>query len=177
MDSNNNSYANLYGDENPKGDVVLPGVLPPEAEEVIYTYDPQLIKKGMIKTRVIGVILTAPAVVAFFAMLMLSFTTSGSVETVIALLLLIPIALYMVLTVTYMLGSNVSRIILGVLAAVDFGLQVLGFFGALIVAAGNAHNGVSSYIAVELIVTAISFVPLWFTLIDKSVRAYFNSNI
>lgn len=109
-------------------------------------------------------------------MLMLSFTTSGSVETVIALLLLIPIALYMVLTVTYMLGSNVSRIILGVLAAVDFGLQVLGFFGALIVAAGNAHNGVSSYIAVELIVTAISFVPLWFTLIDKSVRAYFNSN-
>lgn len=60
-------------------------------------------------------------------MLMLSFTTSGSVETVIALLLLIPIALYMVLTVTYMLGSNVSRIILGVLAAVDFGLQVLGF--------------------------------------------------
>jgi len=82
----------------------------------------------------------------------------------------------MVLTVTYMLGSNVSRIIIGVLAAVDFGLQVLGFFGALIVAAGNAYNGVSSYIAVELIVTAISFVPLWFTLIDKSVRAYFNSN-
>lgn len=176
MDNNNNSYADLYGSENPKGDVIPPGVLPPEAEEVIYTYDPQLIKKGMIKTRVIGVILTAPAVVAFLAMLMLSFTTSGSVETVIALLLLIPIALYMVLTVTYMLGNNVSRIILGVLAAVDFGLQVLGFLGALIVTAGNAHNGVSSYIAVELIVTAVSFVPLWFTLIDKSVRAYFNSN-
>lgn len=176
MDNNNNSYADLYGGENPKGDVIPPGVLPPEAEEVIYTYDPQLIKKGMIKTRVIGVILTAPAVVAFLAMLMLSFTTSGSVETVIALLLLIPIALYMVMTVTYMLGSNVSRIILGVLAAVDFGLQVLGFLGALIVTAGNAHNGVSSYIAVELIVTAVSFVPLWFTLIDKSVRAYFNSN-
>lgn len=176
MDNNNNSYADLYGGEIPKGDVVPPGVLPPEAEEVIYTYDPQLIKKGMIKTRVIGVILTAPAVVAFLAMLMLSFTTSGSVETVIALLLLIPIALYMVLTVTYMLGNNVSRIILGVLAAVDFGLQVLGFLGALIVTAGNAHNGVSSYIAVELIVTAVSFVPLWFTLIDKSVRAYFNSN-
>lgn len=176
MDNNNNSYADLYGGEIPKGDVIPPGVLPPEAEEVIYTYDPQLIKKGMIKTRVIGVILTAPAVVAFLAMLMLSFTTSGSVETVIALLLLIPIALYMVLTVTYMLGNNVSRIILGVLAAVDFGLQVLGFLGALIVTAGNAHNGVSSYIAVELIVTAVSFVPLWFTLIDKSVRAYFNSN-
>ena len=176
MDNNNNSYADLYGGEIPKGDVVPPGVLPPEAEEVIYTYDPQLIKKGMIKTRVIGVILTAPAVVAFLAMLMLSFTTSGSVETVIALLLLIPIALYMVLTVTYMLGNNVSRIILGVLAAVDFGLQVLGFLGALIVTAGNAHNGVSSYIAVELIVTAVSFVPLWYTLIDKSVRAYFNSN-
>lgn len=176
MDNNNNSYADLYGGENPKGDVIPPGVLPPEAEEVIYTYDPQLIKKGMIKTRVIGVILTAPAVVAFLAMLMLSFTTSGSVETVIALLLLIPIALYMVLTVTYMLGNDVSRIILGVLAAVDFGLQVLGFLGALIVTAGNAHNGVSSYIAVELIVTAISFVSLWFTLIDKSVRAYFNSN-
>lgn len=176
MDNNNNSYADLYGGEIPKGDVIPPGVLPPEAEEVIYTYDPQLIKKGMIKTRVMGVILTAPAVVAFLAMLMLSFTTSGSVETVIALLLLIPIALYMVLTVTYMLGNNVSRIILGVLAAVDFGLQVLGFLGALIVTAGNAHNGVSSYIAVELIVTAISFVPLWFTLIDKSVRAYFNSN-
>ena len=160
MDNNNNSYADLYGGENSKGDVIPPGVLPPEAEEVIYTYDPQLIKKGMIKTRVIGVILTAPAVVAFFAMLMLSFTTSGSVETVIALLLLIPIALYMVMTVTYMLGNNVSRIILG----------------ALIVTAGNAHNGVSSYIAVELIVTAVSFVPLWFTLIDKSVRAYFNSN-
>lgn len=176
MDNNNNSYADLYGGENPKGDVIPPGVLPPEAEEVIYTYDPQLIKKGMIKTRVIGVILTAPAVVAFLAMLMLSFTTSGSVETVIALLLLIPIALYMVLTVTYMLGNNVSRIILGVLAAVDFGLQVLGFLGALIVTVGNAHNGVSSYIAVELIVTAVSFVPLWFTLIDKSVRAYFNSN-
>lgn len=176
MDNNNNSYADLYGSENPKGDVIPPGVLPPEAEEVIYTYDPRLIKKGMIKTRVMGVILTAPAVVAFLAMLMLSFTTSGSVETVIALLLLIPIALYMVLTVTYMLGNNVSRIILGVLAAVDFGLQVLGFLGALIVTAGNAHNGVSSYIAVELIVTAVSFVPLWFTLIDKSVRAYFNSN-
>lgn len=88
MDNNNNSYADLYGGEIPKGDVIPPGVLPPEAEEVIYTYDPQLIKKGMIKTRVIGVILTAPAVVAFFAMLMLSFTTSGSVETVIALLLL-----------------------------------------------------------------------------------------
>lgn len=176
MDNNNNSYADLYGGEIPKGDVIPPGVLPPEAEEVIYTYDPQLIKKGMIKTRVIGVILTAPAVVAFLAMLMLSFTTSGSVETVIALLLLIPIALYMVMTVTYMLGNNVSRIILGVLAAVDFGLQVLGFLGALIVTAGNAHNGVSSYIAVELIVTAVSFVPLWFTLIDKSVRAYFNSN-
>lgn len=176
MDNNNNSYADLYGGEIPKGDVIPPGVLPPEAEEVIYTYDPQLIKKGMIKTRVIGVILTAPAVVAFLAMLMLSFTTSGSVETVIALLLLIPIALYMVMTVTYMLGSNVSRIILGVLAAVDFGLQVLGFLGALIVTAGNANNGVSSYIAVELIVTAVSFVPLWFTLIDKSVRAYFNSN-
>lgn len=176
MDNNNNSYADLYGGEIPKGDVVPPGVLPPEAEEVIYTYDPQLIKKGMIKTRVMGVILTAPAVVAFLAMLMLSFTTSGSVETVIALLLLIPFALYMVLTVTYMLGNNVSRIILGVLAAVDFGLQVLGFLGALIVTAGNAHNGVSSYIAVELIVTAVSFVPLWFTLVDKSVRAYFNSN-
>lgn len=176
MDNNNNSYADLYGGEIPKGDVIPPGVLPPEAEEVIYTYDPQLIKKGMIKTRVMGVILTAPAVVAFLAMLMLSFTTSGSVETVIALLLLIPIALYMVMTVTYMLGNNVSRIILGVLAAVDFGLQVLGFLGALIVTAGNAHNGVSSYIAVELIVTAVSFVPLWFTLIDKSVRAYFNSN-
>ena len=176
MDNNNNSYADLYGGEIPKGDVIPPGVLPLEAEEVIYTYDPQLIKKGMIKTRVIGVILTAPAVVAFFAMLMLSFTTSGSVETVIALLLLIPIALYMVLTVTYMLGNNVSRIILGVLAAVDFGLQVLGFLGALIVTVGNAHKGVSSYIAVELIVTAVSFVPLWFTLIDKSVRAYFNSN-
>ena len=176
MDNNNNSYADLYGGENPKGDVIPPGVLPPEAEEVIYTYDPQLIKKGMIKTRVMGVILTAPAVVAFLAMLMLSFTTSGSVETVIALLLLIPIALYMVLTVTYMLGNNVSRIILGVLAAVDFGRQVLGFLCALIVTAGNANNGVSSYIAVELIVTAISFVPLWFTLIDKSVRAYFNSN-
>ena len=176
MDNNNNSYADLYGGEIPKGDVIPPGVLPPEAEEVIYTYDPQLIKKGMIKTMVIGVILTAPAVVAFLAMLMLSFTTSGSVETVIALLLLIPIALYMVMTVTYMLGSNVSRIILGVLAAVDFGLQVLGFLGALIVTAGNANNGVSSYIAVELIVTAVSFVPLWFTLIDKSVRAYFNSN-
>lgn len=176
MDNNNNSYADLYGGEIPKGDVIPPGVLPPEAEEVIYTYDPQLIKKGMIKTRVIGVILTAPAVVAFLAMLMLSFTTSGSVETVIALLLLIPIALYMVMTVTYMLGSNVSRIILGVLAAVDFGLQVLSFLGALIVTAGNANNGVSSYIAVELIATAVSFVPLWFTLIDKSVRAYFNSN-
>lgn len=176
MDNNNNSYADLYGGEIPKGDVIPPGVLPPEAEEVIYTYDPQLIKKGMIKTRVMGVILTAPAVVAFLAMLMLSFTTSGSVETVIALLLLIPIALYMVLTVTYMLGNNVSRIILGVLAAVDFGLQVLGFLGALIVTAGNANNGVSSYIAVELIVTAVSFVPMWFTLIDKSVRAYFNSN-
>lgn len=176
MDSNNSSYANLYGDENPKGDVVPPGVLPPEAEEVIYTYDPQLIKKGMIKTRVIGGIMTAATLIALCAILLVCFTASGSVETVIALLLLIPIALYMVLTVTYMLGSNVSRIILGVLAAVDFGLQVLGFFGALIVAAGNAHNGVSSYIAVELIVIAISFVPLWFTLIDKSVRAYFNSN-
>ena len=176
MDNNNSSYADLYGGENPKGDVVPPGVLPPEAEEVIYTYDPQLIKKGMIKTRVIGGIMTAAALIALCAILQVCFTTSGSVETVIALLLLIPIALYMVLTVTYMLGNNVSRFILGVLAAVDFGLQVLGFLGALIVTAGNAHNGVSSYIAVELIVTAVSFVPLWFTLIDKSVRAYFNSN-
>lgn len=45
MDNNNNSYADLYGGEIPKGDVIPPGVLPPEAEEVIYTYDPQLIKR------------------------------------------------------------------------------------------------------------------------------------
>lgn len=179
MDNNNNSYASLYGDENPKGDVVPPGVLPPEAEEVIYTYDPQLIKKGMIKTRVIGVILTAPAVVAFFAMLMLSFTTSGSVETFISLGLLIPILLFMLLAVMYLFGKNAARIILGVLFALRSALNVLGLIPAIaIVASGDTYNSSAALFAfaVMLAETAVLFIPVYFTLIDKSVRAYFNSN-
>lgn len=178
MDNNNNSYADLYGGENPKGDVIPPGVLPPEAEEVIYTYDPQLIKKGMIKTRVIGVILTAPAVVAFLAMLMLSFTTSGSVETVISLGLLIPILLFMLLAVMYLLGKNAARIILGVLFALRSALNVLGLIPAIaVVASGDTYNSSAALFAfaVMLAETAVLFIPVYFTLIDKSVRAYFTA--
>ena len=175
MDSNNSSYANLYGDENPKGDVVPPGVLPPEAEEVIYTYDPQLIKKGMIKTRVIGGIMTAAALIALCAILLVCFTASGSVETFISLGLLIPILLFMLLAVMYLLGKNAARIILGVLFALRSALNVLGLIPAIaVVASGDTYNSSAALFAfaVMLAETAVLFIPVYFTLIDKSVRAY-----
>lgn len=179
MDSNNNSYANLYGDENPKGDVVPPGVLPPEAEEVIYTYDPQLIiKKGMIKTRVIGGIMTAAALIALCAILLVCFTASGSVETFISLGLLIPILLFMLLAVMYLLGKNAARIILGVLFALRSALNVLGLIPAIaVVASGDTYNSSAALFAfaVMLAETAVLFIPVYFTLIDKSVRAYFTA--
>ena len=125
----NDDYRELYKSEN---DGIHTDGLLPEGE--IET-DPSFLKKGMIKTRVIGGIMTAAALIALCAILLVCFTASGSVETFISLGLLIPILLFMLLAVMYLLGKNAARIILGVLFALRSALNVLVLIPAIAVAA------------------------------------------
>lgn len=127
----NDDYRELYKSEN---DGIHTDGLLPEGE--IET-DPSFLKKGMIKTRVIGGIMTAAALIALCAILLVCFTASGSVETFISLGLLIPILLFMLLAVMYLLGKNAARIILGVLFALRSALNVLGLIPAIAVAASG----------------------------------------
>ena len=85
----------------------------------------------------------------------------------------------MLLAVMYLLGKNAARIILGVLFALRSALNVLGLIPAIAVAAsGDTYYSSAAFFAfaVMLAETAVLFIPVYFTLIDKSVRAYFNSN-
>lgn len=148
----NNDYSALYSDkEFEKAD--------PHADAYDDYLERELVRKGKLKTTVLGVLMLIGTGINFLR-------TFPDLEKGFAYWLgeVLFIVLCAAVIVMYMKGKNYARIIIGVFYCITLAISLV-----------TASYG-SAAIIVSLIATlfAAAFIGvfIWFTLIDKSVKAY-----
>lgn len=85
------------------------------------------------------------------------------------------LVLFTAIGVMFVKGKNSGRIALGVIFCISAALSLLIFVPSLISTAAYGSTALLYGVLSSLISLAIIGVPIWFTLFDKSVKAYCKS--
>ena len=85
------------------------------------------------------------------------------------------LVLFTAIGVMFVKGKNSGRIALGVIFCISAALSLLIFVPSLISTAAYGSTALLFGVLSSLISLAIIGVPIWFTLFDKSVKAYCKS--
>lgn len=130
----------------------------------------ELVRKGKIKVMVLGILyLIFCGVNILKAIPDISLGLSYFIGEMAALLLFTAIG------VMFVMGKNSGRIALGVFFCICAAVSLLIFVPSLISTAAYGGTAVLFGVLSSLISLAIIGVPIWFTLFDKSVKAYCKS--
>ena len=130
----------------------------------------ELARKGKVKVMVLGILyLIFCGVNILKAIPDLSEGLSYFIGEMAALVLFTAIG------VMFVMGKNSARIALGVFFCICAAISLLIFVPSLISTAAYGSTAVLYGVLSSLISLAIIGVPIWFTLFDKSVKAYCKS--
>ncbi|MBP0957086.1 MAG: hypothetical protein J5997_06945 [Oscillospiraceae bacterium] len=130
----------------------------------------ELARKGKIKVMVIGILyLIFCGINILKAIPDLSEGLPYFIGEMAALILFTAIG------VMFVKGKNSARIALGVIFCISAALSLLIFVPSLISTAAYGSTALLFGVLSSLISLAIIGVPIWFTLFDKSVKAYCKS--
>lgn len=130
----------------------------------------ELVRKGKIKVMVIGILyLIFCGINILKAIPDLSEGLPYFIGEMAALLLFTAIG------VLFIRGKNSGRIALGVVFCISAAIMLLIFVPSLISTAAYGSTALIFGVLSSLISLAIIGIPIWFTLFDKSVKAYCKS--
>ncbi|MGN0637566.1 MAG: hypothetical protein ACI4J0_04275 [Huintestinicola sp.] len=130
----------------------------------------ELARKGKIKVMVIGILyLIFCGINILKAIPDLSEGLSYFIGEMAALVLFTAIG------VMFIMGKNGARIALGVIFCISAAISLLILVPSLISTAAYGSMAVLFGVLSSLISLALIGVPIWFTLLDKSVKAYCKS--
>ena len=130
----------------------------------------ELARKGKIKVMILGILyLIFCGVNILKAIPDLSEGLSYWIGEMAALLLFTAIG------ILFIRGKNSGRIALGVVFCISAAIMLLIFVPSLISAAAYGNTAVLYGVFSSLISLALIGIPIWFTLFDKSVKAYCKS--
>ncbi len=157
----NNDYSALYSDkEFEKAD--------PHADAYDDYLERELIRKGKLKTTVLGVLMLIGTGINFLR-------TFPDLEKGFGYWLgeVLFIALCAAVIVMYMKGKNYARIIIGVFYCITLAVS-LATETLVLVQTASLFGGTAIFAALASSLVLITFLGafIWFTLIDKSVKAY-----
>ena len=158
---NNTDYSELYSSETAENI----SAADMSEEELAF------IKKGKTKAKVIGIIYL---VICGINTLKTLFDFSGGIAYWIGGMA--AMILFIAIGVMFIKGKNGGRIALGVFFCICAALSLLIFVPSLISTAAYGSTALLFGVLSSLISLAIIGVPIWFTLFDKSVKAYCKSN-
>ena len=156
----NNDYSALYSDkEFEKAD--------PHADAYDDYLERELVRKGKLKTTVLGVLMLIGTGINFLR-------TFPDLEKSFAYWLgeVLFIVLCAAVIVMYMKGKNYARIIIGVFYCITLAISLVTTVAATAVTASYGSAAIMTGLTATLFAAAFIGVFIWFTLIDKSVKAY-----
>lgn len=156
----NNDYSALYSDkEFEKAD--------PHADAYDDYLERELIRKGKLKTTVLGVLMLIGTGINFLR-------TFPDLEKGFGYWLgeVLFIVLCAAVIVMYMKGKNYARIIIGVFYCIALAISLVTTVAATAVTASYDSAVIIVSLTATLFAAAFIGVFIWFTLIDKSVKAY-----
>lgn len=156
----NNDYSALYSDkEFEKAD--------PHADAYDDYLKRELVRKGKLKTTVLGVLMLIGTGINFLR-------TFPDLEKGFGYWLgeVLFIALCAAVIVMYMKGKNYARIIIGVFYCIALAISLVTTVAATAVTASYDSAVIIVSLTATLFAAAFIGVFIWFTLIDKSVKAY-----
>lgn len=156
----NNDYSALYSDkEFEKAD--------PHADAYDDYLERELVRKGKLKTTVLGVLMLIGTGINFLR-------TFPDLEKGFGYWLgeVLFIVLCAAVIVMYMKGKNYARIIIGVFYCITLAISLVTTVAATAVTASYGSAVIIVSLTATLFAVAFIGVFIWFTLIDKSVKAY-----
>lgn len=156
----NNDYSALYSDKDfEKAD--------PHADAYDDYLERELIRKGKRKTTILGVLMLIGTGINFLR-------TFPDLEKGFAYWLgeVLFIVLCAAVIVMYMKGKNYARIIIGVFYCITLAISLVTTVAATAVTASYGSVAIMTGLIATLFAAAFIGVFIWFTLIDKSVKAY-----
>lgn len=156
----NNDYSALYSDkEFEKAD--------PHADAYDDYLERELVRKGKLKTTVLGVLMLIGTGINFLR-------TFPDLEKGFGYWLgeMLFIVLCAAVIVMYMKGKNYARIIIGVFYCIALAISLVTTVAATAVTASYGSAAIIVSLTATLFAVAFIGVFIWFTLIDKSVKAY-----
>lgn len=156
----NNNYSALYSDKEPEAADL-------HADAYDDYLERELIRKGKLKAKILGILMLAGTGINFLR-------TFPDLEKGIAYWLgeILVIVLCAAVIVMYMKGKNYARIIIGVFYCISLALFVVTTVAAAAAMSELGSTAVIIGLTVTLFAAAFIGVFIWFTLIDKSVKAY-----
>lgn len=156
----NNDYSALYADKETEA-------ADPHADAYNDYLERELVRKGKLKTTVLGVLMLIGTGINFLR-------TFPDLEKGIAYWLgeVLFIALCAAVIVMYMKGKNYARIIIGVFYCIALAISLVTTVAATAVTASYGSAVIIVSLTATLFAAAFIGVFIWFTLIDKSVKAY-----
>lgn len=156
----NNDYSALYSDKDfEKAD--------PHADAYDDYLERELVRKGKRKTTILGVLMLIGTGINFLR-------TFPDLDNGVAYWLgeVLFIVLCAAVIVMYMKGKNYARIIIGVFYCITLAISLVTTVSATAVAASYGSAAIIVSLIATLFAAAFIGVFIWFTLIDKSVKAY-----
>ncbi len=156
----NNDYSALYSDkEFEKAD--------PHADAYDDYLERELVRKGKLKTTVLGVLMLIGTGINFLR-------TFPDLEKGFGYWLgeVLFIVLCAAVIVMYMKGKNYARIIIGVFYCIALAISLVTTVAATAATASYGSAVIIVSLTATLFAAAFIGVFIWFTLIDKSVKAY-----
>ena len=156
----NNDYSALYADKETEA-------ADPHADAYNDYLERELVRKGKLKTTVLGVLMLIGTGINFLR-------TFPDLEKGFGYWLgeVLFIVLCAAVIVMYMKGKNYARIIIGVFYCIALAISLVTTVAATAVAASYGSAVIIVSLTATLFAVAFIGVFIWFTLIDKSVKAY-----
>lgn len=156
----NNDYSALYADKETEA-------ADPHADAYNDYLERELVRKGKLKTTVLGVLMLIGTGINFLR-------TFPDLEKGFGYWLgeVLFIVLCAAVIVMYMKGKNYARIIIGVFYCIALAISLVTTVAATAVTASYDSAVIIVSLTATLFAAAFIGVFIWFTLIDKSVKAY-----
>ncbi len=156
----NNDYSALYADKETEA-------ADPHADAYNDYLERELVRKGKLKTTVLGVLMLIGTGINFLR-------TFPDLEKGFGYWLgeVLFIVLCAAVIVMYMKGKNYARIIIGVFYCIALAISLVTTVAATAVTASYGSAVIIVSLTATLFAVAFIGVFIWFTLIDKSVKAY-----
>lgn len=161
----NNDYSTLYSKKEPE-------MADPHADAYNDYLERELIRKGKIKTTVLGVLMLIGTGINLLR-------TFPDLENGFAYWLgeVFFIALCVAVTIMFMQGKNGARITIGVFSCISFAAALVVIASVFHLSASQLDRSLNAgdilfFVLISLIPLSVTGVFIWFTLIDKSVKAY-----